>query len=356
MLCIKKSYKHHAILIKSLKQNPWQNLGITAPTQVKQYNPAESTVTIIAMLLLTPLIEEQTVKYTKQRVQPSSRRHHNESLHHRNKQPTHQETRGISMQIIIKPITGLFKRIAHSFLKKQALKRPNNRFRKTAPVNYKLIALALAIVISGIFLIGDDDEMPLTTEQEIVSNDPSELGESHTSQSLEMPQESLTTEIDLTNPQAIALPDPIILAEDTDVILTPSPTKPSASITSPAPTHQLKAETPAPVTTAPEQKHISANAIRQENWILQQNPKEYTLQLLATVNETSLTDFIKKNNIQANAAYYRTNKNSKTWYSLVYGTYDTYSLAQQAVQTLPPTLKKLNPWVRNFGQIQKRLK
>lgn len=298
------------------------------------------------------------MKYTKQRVQTSSRYQNSRSLHHHNRQPFHQETRGISLQIITKPITELFKRASHSMLKKQALKRPNNRFRKTAPVNYKLIALALAIVISGIFLIGDDDDVPPITEQETVTNDQRELSEPHREQSLEMPNEPLITETDLTEQQSITLPDPdpVILADETEAILAPSPTQTAAPIISPAPTIQFEAESPSPITTEFEQDPISSNAIRQENWILQQNPKEYTLQLLATINETSLIDFIKKHNIQTEVAYYRSKKSGKTWYSLVYGTYDTYSVAQQAVQELPPKLKNLKPWVRNFSQIQKRIK
>ncbi len=297
------------------------------------------------------------MKYTKQRVQTSSRYQDNRSLYHHNRQPIHQKTRGISLQIITKPITELFKRASHSLLKKQALKRPNNRFRKTAPVNYKLIALALAIVISGIFLIGDNDDVPPTTEQETVTSNQSELSEPHREQSLEMPNETLTTETTISEQQTIAPldPDPVTLADETEAVLVPSPT--TTPIISSTPTSQFEeAENLPPITTGSEQNPVSADTIRQEHWILQQNPKEYTLQLLATINETSLIDFIKKHNIQAEVAYYRSKKSGKTWYSLVYGTYNTYSLAQQTVQELPPKLKKLKPWVRNFSQIQKRIK
>lgn len=93
-----------------------------------------------------------------------------------------------------------------------------------------------------------------------------------------------------------------------------------------------------------------------EKWIMSQPDEHYTLQLIATDDEDALRRFIKKNNIQGSAVYYRTrNKNGSNWFTLVQGSFESFSQANSAIKQLSPPLKKMQPWIKPIAGIHKAL-
>ena len=92
-----------------------------------------------------------------------------------------------------------------------------------------------------------------------------------------------------------------------------------------------------------------------EKWIAEQPSNNFTIQLIVSDNEPALQKFINKNNLQENSVYYRIQKNGKRSYALVYGSFESYSLAKEAITGMSPKLKKENPWIRNISSIQKLL-
>jgi septal ring-binding cell division protein DamX len=92
-----------------------------------------------------------------------------------------------------------------------------------------------------------------------------------------------------------------------------------------------------------------------EKWIAGLPGKNFTIQLIVLADESSLQSFIKDNNLQGNAVYYRTEKNGKILHALVHGSFESYSLAKEAVDTLSSELKKSEPWIRNIATIQEIL-
>jgi len=114
-----------------------------------------------------------------------------------------------------------------------------------------------------------------------------------------------------------------------------------------------KQEAQKPATTlSDETTPKSASNIRQESWILAQDPANYTIQLLGTGNEKLLVALIKRLNITDKAAYYRNARLDKPWYALTYGTYTSISAANDAIDQLPADLMKGQPWIRKYSNIQ----
>jgi len=100
----------------------------------------------------------------------------------------------------------------------------------------------------------------------------------------------------------------------------------------------------------------SADGIKQESWILAQDPAKYTIQLLGTGNEKLLVSLIKRLKLTDNAAYYKNASLDKPWYALTYGAYSSISEANDAITLLPEDLLKGQPWIRKFGDIQPLIK
>ena len=91
------------------------------------------------------------------------------------------------------------------------------------------------------------------------------------------------------------------------------------------------------------------NGLYGQNWIKQQNKNHFTLQLLGTHNKNTLPSYLKKYFLKNDAATFKTKRNGKDWYTLIYGFYPTKSAAQAAAKQLPKGVAK--PWVRSFASI-----
>ncbi|MBI4006798.1 MAG: SEL1-like repeat protein [Gammaproteobacteria bacterium] len=96
--------------------------------------------------------------------------------------------------------------------------------------------------------------------------------------------------------------------------------------------------------------------IKREDWVIQQNPEFFTLQLSSVLTEKDIVKFIKENNIESEAAYIIVVINGVTRYTALYGVFDTYTEAEKAIKQLPENLQNGKPWVRNFGILQNLLK
>ncbi len=112
-------------------------------------------------------------------------------------------------------------------------------------------------------------------------------------------------------------------------------------------------------------RHFQADAIKPganyramliqspDDWIREQNPRSYTLQLASSTNPKLIQKYYRENNLTGEGGYYRNYRQGKNWYALVYGSYSSINEAKQAVETLPAELQKWSPWVRKFQDIQR---
>lgn len=94
---------------------------------------------------------------------------------------------------------------------------------------------------------------------------------------------------------------------------------------------------------------------KQEKEILALPSRNYTLQLLCMTDEVKVKNFIKDNNLQYKANYYKSNMKGKDWYVLIYGNYATKNDALLAMAKLPNALRKLNPKARDYRNIQQAI-
>jgi septal ring-binding cell division protein DamX len=90
-----------------------------------------------------------------------------------------------------------------------------------------------------------------------------------------------------------------------------------------------------------------------DDWIREQNPRYYTLQLASSTNPKLIQKYYRENKLEGEAGYYRNYRQGKNWYALVYGSYPSVNEAKQAVNSLPVELRKWSPWVRKFQDSQR---
>lgn len=86
-----------------------------------------------------------------------------------------------------------------------------------------------------------------------------------------------------------------------------------------------------------------------QNWIKQQNKNHFTMQLLGTHQKSTLPEYLKKFALKNDAAMFKTKRNGKDWFTLIYGHYPTKAAAQSAAKELPKGVSK--PWIRSFASI-----
>lgn len=100
---------------------------------------------------------------------------------------------------------------------------------------------------------------------------------------------------------------------------------------------------------------VAGDGIKREDWVLQQRPDAYTLQLSSMLSEGDILKFIRSNRLETDAAYIKVVVNDTTRYTALYGVFSTYEEAKKAIGQLPENLQRDKPWVRNFGILQKML-
>jgi len=87
-------------------------------------------------------------------------------------------------------------------------------------------------------------------------------------------------------------------------------------------------------------------------WVRTRDPAHYTVQLYSGNSEQAARGFIRQNKLQGKAAYFVSQRDGLPWYSVIYGSFDGYSVAKAAARALPANARKWSPWIREFGDIQ----
>jgi len=89
------------------------------------------------------------------------------------------------------------------------------------------------------------------------------------------------------------------------------------------------------------------------NWLKEQDPSQYTIQLASSRKEKSIEKIYDENFLNNKGGYYHYKRNGVDRYALIYGTYNTVAEAKAAISLLPAKLRKTTPWVRKINSIQK---
>ncbi len=91
------------------------------------------------------------------------------------------------------------------------------------------------------------------------------------------------------------------------------------------------------------------------SWLWSRDPSHVTLQLMAGHDEQGIRRFLRQHNLLGKAAWYRTVRNGRPWFVVVYGDYADRRAARAAIDKLPAALQHLKPWPRTFGDIHAEL-
>jgi septal ring-binding cell division protein DamX len=118
------------------------------------------------------------------------------------------------------------------------------------------------------------------------------------------------------------------------------------------PTSTEPALVPETVADAPAAAPAATPPAAGGDWISQQDPDHYTIQLLASPNPDTLDRFIDRHALSGAIGRFTSELNGNKWYTLVYGSFPTRETARGAIDDLPPSLRESSPWVRRIGDIQ----
>lgn len=96
--------------------------------------------------------------------------------------------------------------------------------------------------------------------------------------------------------------------------------------------------------------------IHREDWIKNQDPNHYVLQLIALPNRNFVSKFFDMYPLQeAEKAYFVSRKGKREIYNIIYGVYENRSAALRGLDSLPEGVRKKEPMVRNYAVIQRYL-
>ena len=94
-------------------------------------------------------------------------------------------------------------------------------------------------------------------------------------------------------------------------------------------------------------------ATNPEEWVTQQNPRYYTLQIASSRDVDKIKSYFDTYEMQGKAGYYKSVRDGEDWYNLVYGSYSTIDEANAAIAQLPDEIRKWSPWVRKIIGVQR---
>jgi DamX protein len=139
-------------------------------------------------------------------------------------------------------------------------------------------------------------------------------------------------------------------------------TPPAAAIPAPAivPAAHLKpAISPAAKPDNAENQRVltelAAMGIKDSEWLRQQAPANWTLQILGARDTTTLLKFAREHKLGDDSAWYETKLNGKPWFVMVHRIYTDADIARKGLDSLSPDLQRSQPWVKSLSAIQKDL-
>ena len=103
--------------------------------------------------------------------------------------------------------------------------------------------------------------------------------------------------------------------------------------------------------SVPATQATKINLSQEEQTILSENSKYYTLQLVGASQSDNVESFIKDRKLNAEAKLARSSLSGKNWYVVLYGSYDSLESAKKAAKEIYKD-KKIKPWIRTYGSVQ----
>jgi hypothetical protein len=112
----------------------------------------------------------------------------------------------------------------------------------------------------------------------------------------------------------------------------------------------------ASVPTTPEPAEGGAADKDDDDWVRHAFADRFTMQLASYSSRADAMRFARSLGSEARVGIYVSWAGGKQRYAVVRGEFESHQSASAAVAKLPAKLRKMKPWVRNFGQIQQQMK
>ena len=113
---------------------------------------------------------------------------------------------------------------------------------------------------------------------------------------------------------------------------------------------------PLPITESKEKIEITNNFKKDINWLVNQEPEKYVLQLISAIEEETIKNYLEFFDNDDQIIRFSALVYGKKRYILVYGLYDDSDLARAEIEKLPQKARKIKPWVRTVKSIKELLK
>lgn len=92
----------------------------------------------------------------------------------------------------------------------------------------------------------------------------------------------------------------------------------------------------------------------QSDQIFAYPPDYFAVQVVAVKTKQQVLDLLSRYDL-GDPPYGLMKAGGEFWYVLIYGVYPDYPSAKAAIHELPADLRKLKPWVRKMGPLQKAI-
>jgi len=89
------------------------------------------------------------------------------------------------------------------------------------------------------------------------------------------------------------------------------------------------------------------------DWLKNQPKDNFTIQLAASVEARLINAFIKQIELKQDYAHVISQRNDRDWHALVYGSFESSSVARKALKDLPEQWQVWQPWIRTVKSVAK---
>ena len=82
----------------------------------------------------------------------------------------------------------------------------------------------------------------------------------------------------------------------------------------------------------------------------------YTLQLIGVQEEKAVERFVRTHQLVGSVAYFRSLRNGRAWFSVVYGIFSSRDEAVAGRAQLPAALRNAGVWPRSLASVQQAIR
>ena len=88
------------------------------------------------------------------------------------------------------------------------------------------------------------------------------------------------------------------------------------------------------------------------SWILVQDAEQFTIQMSASRDFNSIQNFLRRTPLPGPNSIFSFERDGDVWYALVHGVFPTISDAQRAVELMPDSAQRDQPWIRSIARVR----